>query len=200
MSMNLSKIARIFVYSFSVLCCGSNLLQAFPFIPFSLAALGLPLFGSVASSTKGDVKKTLANVDGMVGYVKLFLMAITIILFFILLIWCIKSVKRSFRRKKIHSIINLLHRIQTNIVMLKDKALLSTDQIKNIELSKKEAFSAFKYDSVESKKKFLRKNLGFSAYKSINQSCKLIEIGKIGLDGQMILVEQWLKKFDLLCR
>jgi len=199
MSMNLKKII-------GCLCgfwfAGVSSLQSFPFIPLSLAALGLPLFGGMAgaSSTKGNVKRTLANVDGVVGYVKLFLVAMTVTLFFILLIVGIRALKRYIRRKKLYWLINLLYRIQSDLVLIKGGRSLSENQLGEIESSKKEAISIFKNNGIVYWSRFFRKNLGFYAYNRIIQACQMMENGKISVDGQMVLVEQWLKTFDLLYR
>jgi len=155
MNMNRIGFTKMFISCVSVFCFLNGSLQAFPFIPLSLAVLGLPIFGSAASSAKGGVKKTLANVDGLVGYAKLFLIVATIALMVIFFVWAVRAIKRALRRKKLYGIITLLHRIQADLVLLRgvvssagvsddEDEMLSPLALEELELSKKEAVERLK--------------------------------------------------------
>ena len=212
MNMNRIRSTKIFICCVSVFCFLNGSLQAFPFIPLSLAVLGIPFFGSAASSAKGGVKKTLANVDGLVGYAKIFLLVATLALMIIFFVWAVRAIKRALRRKQLYGIITLLHRIQSDLVLLRGAessaqvssaqvsdgyAMVSPFAIEEVELSKKEAMQTLKKDI---KAPFFRKRLGSHAYKRMMQALTLIEQNKLNGVSQAIFVEQWLKTFDVLWR
>jgi len=218
MNMNRIGFTKVFISCVSVFCFLNGSLQAFPFIPLSLAALGLPIFGSAASSAKGGVKKTLANVDGLVGYAKIFLLVATLIAIIVFLVWAVQAVKRAKRRKKLYGIITLLHRIQADLVLLRGAAssaqvssagvsaipvsadgheMLSPLVLEELESSKKEAVDRLK---IAIKIPFFVKRIGSHAYRRMTQALALIEQNKMNGASQAIFVEQWLKTFDLLWR
>ena len=171
--------------------------KTFGFFPLFLL-LGIPIIGQLGnSSAKTSVKGTLANVDGLVRYGKLFLIVATILIMAFLLAWGIKTLKKLPSRRKFRSLTGLLHRIQSDLVLLSEPSVLKKAQLLNLELSKKEAFSELKVLAGDT---FFSVKFGSHAHGRMLQSLDLIENDKISLENQTVLVSQWLKVIDLLLK
>jgi cell division protein FtsL len=170
------------------------------FVMFSMVrlySLSLPIVGHMASGIKKGVKKTLSHVDKVVYYIGIFFIVLSVIFSILLLIWGYKLYKNNKNRKKLYKIITLLHRIQSDLVLLQESGNLSENQLLEMELSKKDAIGEVRGKISD---KFFRDRLGEHAYSRIVDALEFIENDKISLPNQAIVVAQWLKTLDLLCR
>lgn len=191
-------VGRFFV-SFCCILGFVPTLQGFSFVPLSLALLGLPFLGKIAGSgAKKGVKQTLANVDHVVGYVRIFLFFVTILVAVLLFLFVFRVFKRNIRKKKLNEIMTLLHRIQADLVLLADESYhFAGNQRSEVEVSVKEAFFLLKQRFSAS---FLRKRLGEHAFLRMESALDLILEEKMPKKNQLTLVNQWLKTINFLCR
>lgn len=195
--MNLfGRVAR-FIICLVGFVLGFNPLHSFSFIPLSLAALGLPLFGKAASSAKHGVRKTLNNVDNVMLYAKLFLALATFVLCAVFITWFLLAIRRHLRNKKIDQVMKLLYQLQSDLVLLHGVKSISDSQ-KNISIKSIREAARLLKDKMSVR--FLKKKLGKNAFNRMLESLVLIESGKMDYDGQIILVDQWLRTFDLMSR
>lgn len=162
-----------------------------------LCSLSLPIVGGMASSIKKGVKKTLSHVDKVVYYVGIFFIILSIVFTILLTIWGYKLYQNYKNRKKLYKIVTLLHRIQSDLVLLQESSNLSESQLLEFELSKKDAIGEVRGNISD---KFFQSRFGEHAYGRIVDALELIENDKISLQNQAIVVGQWLKTLDLLCR
>ena len=88
--------------------------------PLSLIAL-IPIFGMGAKSgAKAGAKKTLANVDLTVWYIKLFLIGASAIILSLLVFWVFLLIRRHRRKKgELRHVMDVLSKIQADVLILK---------------------------------------------------------------------------------
>lgn len=162
-------------------------------------SVGLPLVGEITgvSSAKRSVKKTLSNVEIVLKYVRIFLVVFSIVLAIILLLWGIKLLKKRIALQKMRKTLKLLHRVQADLVILKEGTVDGQGDLTDVEMSKKDIFMTIRNSLGDP---YFEKNLGVHVHKRIVDSIDLILDGKISLQNQTILVAQWIKIIGLLCR
>lgn len=156
------------------------------------------LLGKAATggSMKTVVRKTLANVDVVLGYVQVFLAVLTAVLFVFFIWWLVRFFKKRANRQKVQEIMKLLHRIQADLLLLKEVSKLSKEKLENIELSKQEAI-----DHLENniKNDYFQTQFGAQAYDSMQKALFLMKTGQMDTKNQLILIDQWLRTIDILC-
>jgi len=162
------------------------------------AVLGLPLFGKIFSSgAKKDVKRTLAGVDEVVNYFRFFLNFVSAIIIFLLILLFIRFLLKRKRLKKLRKIMTLLHRIQSDLALLREGESLAEKQLLEMYVSKKEAVVRLKLLISD---RFFKIRLGLHAFRRMNEALLLMGEDKMSLKNQENLVGQWLKTIDVLCR
>ena len=197
MSMNRFLLSFTAMITLGMVSLGN--ICAFPFVPFSLAAVSLPFLGktaSAASSAKGNVDKTLTQVDDLILYVKVFLLFATALLLIVFVAWALRAIRRSRRRKKCLGVLKVLHRVQSDLAFLKGAAA-GIKKHKLVEQSKRDAITIL---SSLVTRRFFRKKLGVFTHGRMIESFALIQAGTVDLEGQEVLVDQWIKAVSFLAQ
>lgn len=171
--------------------CVLNKLQS---VFVSLQAFKIPFFGK---SSGGGVKRTLANVDDVLWYARIFLLFITVLITILICIWVLRLIVKKMQLKKLRNVVKLLHRIQSDLVFLQEKKALPKQQLLEIELSKKETIGILR-DKISTR--FFVTRLGRHSHLRLLETLDLMENEKITQENQLVMVEQWLKTIDVLCR
>jgi len=132
----------------------------------------------------GGVKKTLANVDGVVENTNKFLLFVSILLLVAVAVWSIRIILQKRRKTKLYQVLLLFHQIQSDLALHKasgarDGSAVSVETVATLKKLLKDRF-------------FLKK-LGESAHKSLMRSMELLEDGRLDLSSQIALVDQWLR-------
>lgn len=183
----MNKFTRIlFFVSFMF---GFGPLGALPFGPL-LGALGVPFLGSAASSAKGAVKDTLTNVDKTIFLAKILLILAIIFLLTIAVVWGIVLIKRAKCKKHVKKVMAVLYDMQADLILLKG----STENGDTYKASIKGGFKELK---ALIGTKLFKKKLGVKAY---DKMVATLVSNKMDIDGQLVLVDQWLKTFSLMGR
>lgn len=170
----------------------------FFFIPSFLALWGLPIISDIAAAgVKKGVKRTLANVEDVIYYVRIFLLFASVVIVILLMIWGIRWLIRRRHYRKVREIITLLHRIQSDLSLLQEGEALPKEYLLDISLSKKEAIGMLR--SLISHK-FFKARIGPHAYQRMEDTFSLIEDDKMSFKNQSVLITQWIRTIDLLCR
>lgn len=160
-----------------------------PIFPLTLLLAGFPFFGKSAS-TKAWVKKTLANVDGAVFILQLFIAIVAVVLGAILCFWLISLHKRKKRQKMLLNIVALLQRLRADISLLHNESDIEPILKQELEISKKHAISLLKRSFIKKKR--------LCAYRCEHfaKSLKIIADNKINRQNQVLLIDQWIKNLQ----
>lgn len=175
----------------------SSLYSLIP-LPIVLPSLGLSsmFFGGQAISAKkakieNAVRSTIENVDEVVFYVRIFLLAAFIVAFLVLLFLGIRALRKVLLRRKFSELIVSLRRIQSDLIVLSN--LSDSDEVLKIKLSKKDSINIV-LNLLQ--KKFFLKKLGKHFCNRMVESLKMIGAEKIDTQNQFTLIEQWLKSIE----
>jgi hypothetical protein len=149
----------------------------------------LPFFGAFGGEVKSlsaAVKQAMQNLGFFIIIFELALFCAAVV---ILINFSIK-IYRAWLEKQLRKLLIFLYRLQAELLLYKYNDGVKADKKLEIELSREES-AGFVQDFIQ--RKFFIKKAGEHEIKRIQDGLNLIKAGKIDIDIQLLLVNNWIE-------
>jgi len=178
--------------AFSFLSFGSVL----PIGPLIGSLAAAPIFGGLLGAKSAAAKKTLNNADMVIWYVKLFLLALIVLVSIFTVAAIFRRIRKTKDFRHFSGVNMLLTRLHADLLFLKS-SISQEHELKDLQKSKREILKKLLKTLG---KPFFAKRMNKKLVSQIADSLVLIKSNKIDLDEQIMFVDQWQRKFASFVR